>query len=170
MAQGYIQPSHENEYCLEDVGDEYFEDLLTRSLFEEHEVDDNDISFYKMHNLIHDLAQSIVNSKVIILTNDVKSIPIRVHHVSLFGATNELIEDLMEKPIRAFFFFKSYNFGENYLRNRYVSSLKCSLVMKVGSRQHILTSLAKLSHFMYLDLSYGSFENLPSVVTRLKHL
>ena len=32
-AQGYIQPSHENE-CLEDVGDEYFEDLLARSLFQ----------------------------------------------------------------------------------------------------------------------------------------
>ena len=58
MTQDYIQPSHENEYCLEDVVDEYFEDLLSRSLFEEAEVEDvdNDTLSYKMHDLIHDRA------------------------------------------------------------------------------------------------------------------
>ncbi|KAJ9685695.1 hypothetical protein PVL29_017650 [Vitis rotundifolia] len=57
MAQGYIQPLHENEH-LEDVGDEYFEDLLTRSLFQEVEKENacEDIIYYKMHDLIHDLA------------------------------------------------------------------------------------------------------------------
>ena len=168
MAQGYIQPSYENEYCLEDVGDEYFEDLLSRSLFEEAEVKGVNNDAYKMHDLIHDLAQSIVNSEVIILTNDVKAIPKRVHHVSLFGATNELPEDLMDKPIRTF--FMDYHNCDDYLRNRYISSIRCSRVIKTGFIGRIPTSLGKLSHLRYLDLSSGFFENLPSGVTRLKNL
>ena len=56
-----------------------------------------------------------------------------------------------------------------YFRNRYISILKCSRVMRMCFLQHIPTSLAKLSHLRYLDLSNGYFENLPSV-TRLKHL
>ena len=168
MAQGYIQPLHENEFCLEDVGDEYFEDLLTRSLFEEAEVEDanDDILSYKMHDLIHDLAQSVVNSEVIVLTHDVKAIPKRVHHVSLFGATNEVPKDLMGKPT---FFMECDNYGYCF-KNKYISILKCSRVMKMCYIQKIPISLAKLSHLRYLDLSNGYFENLPSAVTRLKHL
>ncbi|KAL6314963.1 hypothetical protein AAG906_029184 [Vitis piasezkii] len=56
MAQGYIQTS--------DVGNQYFKELLSRSLLEvaKKDVYDN-ISSCKMHDLIHDLAQSIVGSE-----------------------------------------------------------------------------------------------------------
>lgn len=36
--------------------------------------------------------------------------------------------------------------------------------------QKLPTSLGKLIHLRYLDLSDGAFENLPSGISRLKHL
>ncbi|KAJ9685656.1 hypothetical protein PVL29_017621 [Vitis rotundifolia] len=56
VAQGYTQPSNGNEH-LEDVGDQYFKELLSRLLFQDIEKDDNkNILSCKMHDLIHDLA------------------------------------------------------------------------------------------------------------------
>ena len=67
IAQGYILD--------EDVGNEYFEELLSRSLLEEFEKDAyNNILSFKMHDLIHDLAQSIIGSEVLTLNDDVKEI------------------------------------------------------------------------------------------------
>ena len=67
IAQGYILD--------EDVGDEYFEGLLSRLLLEEFEKDAyNNLLSCKMYDLIHDLAQSVIGSEVLTLNDDVKEI------------------------------------------------------------------------------------------------
>ena len=74
IAQGYIQSPNENEQ-LEEIGDRYFKELVSRSLLKIVEEDGfNDRLTYKMHDLIHDLAQSIVGSEVLILRNEVINI------------------------------------------------------------------------------------------------
>ncbi|WKA02388.1 hypothetical protein VitviT2T_020582 [Vitis vinifera] len=172
MAQGYLQPYDEN-IDLEDVGNQYFEDLLSRSLFQkvENKYDNNMLS-YKVHDLIHDLAQSIVNSEVIIVTDDVKIISQRIHHVSLFTKHNEMLKGLMGKSIRTFFMDAGFVDDHDSSITRLLSSLKGLRVMKMSFflRHKALSSLGKLSHLRYLDLSYGWFENLPNAITRLKHL
>ncbi|KAL6327876.1 hypothetical protein AAG906_026557 [Vitis piasezkii] len=159
MAQGYLQPSDEN-IDLEDVGNQYFEDLLSRSLFHKVEnKDDNNILSCKVHDLIHDLAQSIAKSEVIIVTDDVKIISQRIHHVSLFTEHNEMLKDLMGKPIRTFFTGAGFVVPRDSSITRLLSSLKGLRVMKMSffSRYKALSSLGKLSHLRYLDLSYGSY-------------
>ena len=105
MAQGYIQLTDENEE-LEDVGDRYFEELLSWSMFQEavKHLFNNTIIGCKMHDLIHDLAQSIVKSETIILTDDVKNVSETIHHVSFFKWSLE-VKFLKEKPMRTLFFF-----------------------------------------------------------------
>ncbi|KAG6632425.1 hypothetical protein CIPAW_13G158600 [Carya illinoinensis] len=59
IAQGFIKRSNQNE-CLEDVGHEYFMDLLWRSFFQEAKMDDlGNVITSKMHDLMHDLAVNV---------------------------------------------------------------------------------------------------------------
>ena len=102
IAQDYIQSSNENEH-LEDVGDRYFKELWSRSLFHEVERDAfNDIVSCKMHDLVHDIAQSIIGSEVLILKDNRNNIPEKVRHILLFEQLNPMIGSLKEKPIRTF--------------------------------------------------------------------
>ena len=54
MAEGLLQP--ENGKRMEDVGEEYFQDLISRSLFQRLSQDGTTIT---MHDLVHDLAMFI---------------------------------------------------------------------------------------------------------------
>ena len=55
-----------------------------------------------MHDLIDDLAQSMEKSDIFILKDDERSIPKSVHHVSLYGATNEVPKDLWANSLEPF--------------------------------------------------------------------
>ncbi|PKI47113.1 hypothetical protein CRG98_032526 [Punica granatum] len=60
MAQGFIKPLGNRKTQLEDVGHDYFMELLLRSFFQDIEEDpDGNIVRCKMHDLMHDLAQNL---------------------------------------------------------------------------------------------------------------
>ncbi|KAG2674849.1 hypothetical protein I3760_13G156700 [Carya illinoinensis] len=86
MAQGFIKPSNQNE-CLEDVGHEYFMDLVWRSFFQEAEMDDlGNVFTIKMHDLMHDLASSVAGSFITKLESKDKSVSDqKTRHVSVVG-------------------------------------------------------------------------------------
>lgn len=58
MGEGFILPKGRKQ--LEDIGLEYFNDLLLMSFFQ-YSHENKGKSIYKMHDLIHDLAQFISN-------------------------------------------------------------------------------------------------------------
>ena len=61
MTQGFIL--YEKDQCPEDVGDEYFMDLLCRSFFHAIEKDElGNITKFKIHDLMHDLAIQVTGS------------------------------------------------------------------------------------------------------------
>ena len=62
------------------------------------EDDSNDRLTYKMHYLIHNLAQSIVGYEVLIPRNATSNVSREVSHVSLLEKLNPMIKDKMEKP------------------------------------------------------------------------
>ncbi|XP_038874765.1 putative disease resistance protein RGA3 [Benincasa hispida] len=60
IAQGFIQPSEERNITMEDVGDKYFNILLSRSLFQDVVKDKRGRTVHcKMHDFIHDVACAI---------------------------------------------------------------------------------------------------------------
>ena len=79
IAQGFVPLSNKNQQ-LEDVGDEYFKDLLWRSFFEEVNVYGN--LKYKMHDLIHVLVEVIAGEECKFISFDGKNINEKNLHVS----------------------------------------------------------------------------------------
>ncbi|CDP21976.1 unnamed protein product, partial [Coffea canephora] len=59
MAEGFLQPDSQNERMMEKIGCEYLRTLLQTSLLEE--VKEERRTWYKMHDLVHDFAKSILN-------------------------------------------------------------------------------------------------------------
>ncbi|XP_040957869.1 disease resistance protein RGA2 [Gossypium hirsutum] len=74
MAEGFLQRSKgSSQLAFEDIGSEYFNDLLSNSLLQDVEKDlYGRIISCKMHDLVHDLAQSISDIKQQNVFDDVK--------------------------------------------------------------------------------------------------
>ncbi|KAL6314301.1 hypothetical protein AAG906_018997 [Vitis piasezkii] len=174
ILQGYILSSNDNNEQLEDIGDRYFEELLLRSLLEKVEIN-NAFSYkvtYKMHDLIHDLAQSIIGSEFLILSNDTRDIPEEVRHVSLFKEVDSIIKALNGKPIRTFVDRRGYWGNDSLAVSEVLPSFKFLRVLSVDNLavEKVSMWVDKLSHLRYLDLSHCNFEVPPNAITRLKNL
>ena len=82
MSQGFIQP--QNKKATKDVGDDYFKELLGRSFFQDIRKNKwGEIKKFKMHDIIHDLACSIVENDCVLANDDTKSIDKKTRHVSI---------------------------------------------------------------------------------------
>ncbi|XP_022145171.1 putative disease resistance protein RGA3 [Momordica charantia] len=65
IAQGFIQLQEGDDVTLENIGEEYFNFLWSRSLFQDISKDMNGtITHFKMHDLIHDVACIISNQRL----------------------------------------------------------------------------------------------------------
>ncbi|KAJ9672973.1 hypothetical protein PVL29_026301 [Vitis rotundifolia] len=173
IAQGYIQSSNDNNDQLEDIGDKYVEELLSRSLLEKTGTNHfTNPLCCKMHDLIHDLAQPIVGSEIHVLRSDVDNIPEEACHVSLFEEVNPMIKALKRKPIRTFLNLGQYSYKDSTIVNSFFRSFMCLRALSLNGMnvEEVPKCLGKLSHLRYLDLSYNDFKVLPNAITRLKNL
>ncbi|KAM3249434.1 putative disease resistance protein RGA3 isoform X1 [Capsicum annuum] len=77
IAQGFIQATTSSRDNVEDVVNSYFVDLVRRSFFQETEEHESFMQFYKMHDLIHDLAKEFADRDFfsITKTEDTEVVP-----------------------------------------------------------------------------------------------
>ncbi|XP_022154689.1 putative disease resistance protein RGA3 [Momordica charantia] len=173
VAQGFIQP--QSIKAIEDVGEDYFMELLWRSFFQDIRSNElGDIKQFKMHDLMHDLACSIDENECVLASLNARSIVKRTRHVLFefkLNETWELPESLIEaknlttlynppfdrkKPLHKMF--------SNHLRLR-------TLVLVYSFIIELPKSTSKLKHLRYLDLSCNNYiEFLPNSITELYNL
>ncbi|XP_050284768.1 putative disease resistance protein RGA3 [Quercus robur] len=179
IAQGFIQSSNKNQQ-LEDVGDKYFKDLLWRSFFEE-VIDSYGLLKYKMHDLIHDLAESIAGEECKLLDFHGKNINEKNRHVSCpFFIDLSFIETLKSSvksdKIRTFLqTCEGYKFNalDESTLNTLILSFKRLRALDLHELKitRVPNSIGKLMHLKYLDLSFNEdIETLPDSITTLLNL
>ncbi|XP_030965463.1 putative disease resistance protein RGA4 [Quercus lobata] len=179
IAQGFIRPSNKNQE-LEDVADEYFKDLLWRSFFEEVTNEKGELK-YKMHDLIHDLAQLVARAECTIITLDRNNFDEKTRHVSLpFYIGSSFIETLgllvrAEKLRTCLLTFKpkiplgAGYLDESKLNKLFLSFRKLRALGLCGVHiERVPDSIEKLIHLTYLDFSKNPrIETLPNAISRL---
>jgi Leucine-rich repeat (LRR) protein len=181
MAQGFIKLSDQTQ-CLEDVGHEYFMDLLWRSFFQEVEMDCfGDIIECKIHDLMHDLAISVAGS--LITTFDDKEINIDektcqvavAYHISSLSEVTTLL--CKATRMRTFLYLSQQHFEANIDCDATFSSSKFLRVLDLHQLFDFrvtlqnLSFIGKLKHLRYLDFSGNlKIKKLPDSITRLHNL
>nr|XP_023906174.1 putative disease resistance RPP13-like protein 1 [Quercus suber] len=182
MAQGFIKSSNQNQ-CLEDIGHDYFMELLWRSFFQEVEKDEwGDISQFKVHDLMHDLAKLVAESDCATFYSKVEDIHEKTLHVSfdrMFLSSLEMeipISLYKASRIRTFHLPNQSGYQDIILGkstcNAIVSSFKFIRLLDLQGTEikKIPSSIGKLKHLRYLDVSYNPIKMLPSSITRLHNL
>lgn len=83
MAQGLIPSSQQNQE-VEDIGNRYINELLLRCFFEDVVEEIQRVWYYfKMHDLVHDLALSVAQPECTMLNFYTQNVSKKVQHVSI---------------------------------------------------------------------------------------
>ncbi|XP_062175508.1 putative disease resistance protein RGA4 [Alnus glutinosa] len=177
MAQGFIKLSDQTQ-CLEDVGHEYFMNLLWRSFFQEVKMDSfGDIIGCKIHDLMHDLAISVagplittLDDKEINIDEKTRQVAVAYHISSSYEVTTLLCK---ANRMRTFLYLGRRHFKANIDCDATFSSSKFLRVLDLQDAETLqnLSFIGKLKHLRYLDFSGDlKIKKLPDSITRLHNL
>ncbi|CBI23819.3 unnamed protein product, partial [Vitis vinifera] len=174
MAEGFLQ-QFESKKTMEEVGDGYFYDLLSRSFFQK---SNSHKSYFVMHDLINDLAQ-LVSGKFCVQLKDGKMNGIleKLRHLSYFRSEYdqfERFETLNEvNGLRTFFplNLRTWPREDKVSKIRY-PSIQYLRVLSLCYYQitDLSNSISNLKHLRYLDLTYALIKRLPESVCSLYNL
>lgn len=175
MAQGFIKCLG-NKQTIEEVGWEYFMELVSRSFFQDIEEDTyGNIIRCKMHDLMHDLAQSVSENNCITINNShVMEIPEGACHVSVVATEDrELNTPKRDRRIRSLLlivektkWIEISNLDVSCFRNLWALRLQSVRLIPV-----ISNSISRLKHLRSLDLSSNStVKFLPTSISKLCNL
>ncbi|XP_050284279.1 putative disease resistance protein RGA4 [Quercus robur] len=181
MAHGFLT-LYDEKQCLVDVGHEYFMNLLWRSFFQEVEEDElGNISKFKMHDLMHDIAMQVTGAESTIIYSKDKDIDEKTRHVSfghtLYSSSEIPILLYRARRIKTFLLPCQPEYVTSNLDSSTCSAIVASFkfirlldLHNMGIKT-IPSSINNLKHLRYLDLSENKdIEMLPNSIVKLYNL
>ncbi|KAH0645648.1 hypothetical protein KY285_034678 [Solanum tuberosum] len=146
MAHGFLLSKGNME--LEDVGNEVWKELCLRSLFQEIEVKDGK-TYFKMHDLIHDLATSLFSASA--SSSNIREINVKgyPHRMMSIGFA-ELVSSYSPSLSQKFVSLRVLNLGNSKFKK-------------------LPSSIGDLIHLRYLNLSSNNI-SLPKQLCKLQNL
>ncbi|KAL2658554.1 hypothetical protein GLYMA_03G039200v4 [Glycine max] len=184
MAEDFLKKPR-NGRTLEEVGHEYFDDLVSRSFFQRSSTNRSswsDRKWFVMHDLMHDLATSLGGDfyfRSEELGKETK-INTKTRHLSFAKFNSSFLDnpDVVGrvKFLRTFLSiikFEAAPFNNEEAQCIIVSKLMYLRVLSFRdfrSLDSLPDSIGKLIHLRYLDLSHSSVETLPKSLCNLYNL
>ncbi|GLT59719.1 hypothetical protein SLA2020_325220 [Shorea laevis] len=162
MAQGFLYQPNESSETMEDVGNDYFNGLLSNFLFQDVRRDGHgNIISCKMHDAVHDLSLSVSKGETFvwetgcIIDQDAKIRRLRVKHDK--NKHPPIIPRAVAQRLHSLFLEEVDVFISSASDLKSLRALK--IVGATGGR--LPSTLGKLKHLKYLDLSRSRIETLP---------
>ncbi|KAG8646694.1 putative disease resistance protein RGA1 [Manihot esculenta] len=153
MAHGLLESANQDEEP-EDIGSRYFQELGSRSFFQDFETREGISISCKMHDLVHDLALSLTQNEFLAITSSTTHISHNVRHL-LFPNSTSLPQDL-----------STLLQGLDRVRTAIFQSDE-----KSPSTQSNLDSyLLRFQYLRMLDLAHSKLEISLDWIGALKHL
>ncbi|KAI5441709.1 putative disease resistance RPP13-like protein 1 [Lathyrus oleraceus] len=178
MAEGFLE-HYQGKKAIEEVGDDYFVELLSRSLIQQSNDDFGRQRFF-MHDLVNDLATIVSGKSCCRHEHGGSNISVNVRHLSY----NQEEYDIFKK-FENFYDFKCLRsflpiglwWRQCYLSKKVVDDLIPTLrrlrVLSLSGYRNITVlpdSLGSLVQLRYLDLSNTRIESLPDTTCNLCNL
>ncbi|KAJ7982272.1 Disease resistance protein [Quillaja saponaria] len=178
MAENLLQPGRNKR--IEDVGDGYFCELVSRSFFQQ---SSHDRSCFLMHDLINDLAKFVSGKFSARLedNNSIKDVETRIRYLSqvITHKFHHVDFRAFYKAIRLRTFLQlnlaclSVNFS-NKVSDDLLMKLRCLRVLTLVDAQdndhELPNSIGKLRHLRFLDVSGTKINKLPESLCSLCNL
>ncbi|XP_020087400.1 putative disease resistance protein RGA3 [Ananas comosus] len=167
IALGFIS-LHETWTSMEDIGNEFFNDLVWMSFLQDVEENYRKVTTCRMHDLVHDLAQSVAREEVAVIVGEESTwIPEGCRYVSIYSHFTPQVSITVMRRLRALQFMGS---GSHIMA--FYSEAKCLRLLDLqGSEISMLpSSIGKLKLLRYLDLSETRIQELPESITSLCNL
>ena len=187
MAEGFIQKSKSGQE-LEEIGDDYFVGLLSRSLIQQSKGDEGQEVFV-MHDLVNDLARTV--SGKCCFRFDFGEMPTNARHFSynmeVFDSSKKFENFCKLKCLRSFlpltfnpwYTFQPYTFQPYtfHLTRKVLEDLlptyRSLRVLSMSRYENITQlpdSISNLVQLRYLNLSYTKIKSLPDAACMLCNL
>ncbi|XP_058107102.1 putative disease resistance protein RGA3 isoform X3 [Magnolia sinica] len=182
VAQGFIRSDRSRD--MEEIGGLYFDDLLRRSLLQDAEL--HYVQKYKMHDLVHDLAQSVAGSECsVVEMRKQSSLNLNnLRHLFLIdsddaGDSDEEVDSdgagdrdwatlYKAQKLRTLLLHDSRKVPNNLFHHlRHLRALDLNYNTSI---QKLPRTVGKLKHLRYLDLSETEIEELPEEVSNCRNL
>ncbi|XP_048547956.1 putative disease resistance protein RGA3 isoform X1 [Triticum urartu] len=173
MAEGLVDPCNQNKR-VEDVGRDCFKEMISVSFFQPvHEEYTN--TDYVMHDLLHDLAESLSKEDIFRLEDDkVMKIPSTVRHLSVHVDSMKQHKQSICKlhHLRTIICIDPLMDDVSDLFNQIVRNLKRLRVLYLSSysSSKLPESVGELKHLRYLNIVRTMISELPRSLCTLYHL
>ncbi|VAH12162.1 unnamed protein product [Triticum turgidum subsp. durum] len=176
MANGLI-PKHKED-SLETIGQLIFDELVSRSFFQDLEKGKKHWEYYsrntcKIHDLMHDIAMFVMENECVVATmepSEVEWLPATARHLFLScKETTGILNESMEKRSPSIQTLLCGSFMQSALQHisKYSPLRALKLCIKTES---FLLKPKYLHHLRYLDLSNSYIEALPEDLNILYNL
>ncbi len=172
MVEGFIQPQGMKR--IEDIGNDYFDNLLLRCFFYFLHVNYLDQPVYYMHGLIHQLAQ-LVSTDICFQMEDGMSHLLPIFRIARYSSLlSKDIQPMTLKMVqrfrclRTFIVFCSGSRIVAFLFD-FFQNLQCLRVLNLSSTDisELLDSIDNLKHLRYLNVSKTCIKKLPESIANL---